>query len=110
MKVLNELLVKRQGVDKEGQERIIDLHVKREDIETTMARTDDSTTLQVLAKEWTLVQYQLQAVWGFNLDSAYHKFWTVPKCECPVLDNEDAYPHVQYRCSCRVHGEIDGNK
>jgi hypothetical protein len=51
-----------------------------------------------------LIEYRLQFLWGFKQDFKYHKFWNTPKCKCPRMDNEDSYPHRQYKSAlCKVH-------
>lgn len=59
-----------------------------------------------LLKAWTDINFALQSLWGFRRDQRYHKFWTVPRCTCPQLDNEDSYPTGYYifNSECPLHG------
>lgn len=41
---------------------------------------------------WKETNYVLQSLWGFKQHGEYHKFWELPKCICPKIDNEDRYP------------------
>ncbi len=49
-------------------------------------------------------EFKLQKLWGFEQNKAYHKFWELPHCTCPKLDNIDSYPYMQhYSKSCPLH-------
>lgn len=104
---LNMNLIKKLGLPPETVEKIKDLHETREAIETAMEGTNDVPLLKALFEEWTEVQFDLQAAWGFKPDENYHKFWEVPKCTCPNLDNNDRWPigHYIINQSCPVHGD-----
>ena len=57
-----------------------------------MTKCSDIYTLVEASRIWTDIQYKLQDAWGFERDSNYHRFWDLPHCTCPVMDNNDAYP------------------
>jgi len=67
----------------------------------------EEITSSEYAAKWEQNEYRLQALWGFPLDSKYHKFWEMPGCTCPKMDNDDAYPTGYYTRSgdCPLHGE-----
>lgn len=57
-------------------------------------------------KSLTQIEYELQDLWKFKRDKKYHRFWEIPGCECPKLDNEDCYPHRRViNEGCPYHGE-----
>lgn len=81
------------------------LHYQRLELEEMMRNTDVVEELKSLDDFWTENQFELQEAWGFDRNAKYHKFWTVPKCECPYMDNEDMYAFQQIiNLNCPVHG------
>ena len=105
---LNKELIKKQGLSEKIIDYVVDLHVKKLEIFMGASKTSDSHKLKRLASELTEIEFLLQAAWGFEQNSNYHRFWHIPKCICPVLDNEDRYPSgiYLYNPSCPIHGEI----
>jgi hypothetical protein len=67
--------------------------------------TDSPATLKLLALEITEIEFRLQELWRFPKDAKFHRFWETPKCSCPKIDNEDAYPTGHYFVSsdCPLH-------
>jgi len=55
------------------------------------------------------IEYELQDLWGFPRDIKFHKFWELPQCRCPKMDNEDSYPSGYYVINelCPLHGVPD---
>jgi hypothetical protein len=104
---LNQRLVEKQGLSQEEVWKIQDLHNVRRQIELAMEKTIDPGKLHALFQDWTWCQFELQKAWKFKEDANYHKGWLVPNCGCPVLDNEDRYPHGPYviNLSCPVHSK-----
>jgi len=98
--MLNKALLDQQ-LCWENLERLKDLHVRRLEIEDAMEDRSYVTT-----NIWTEIQFQLQDAWKFPRDSRYHRFWDIPSCTCPKLDNDDRYPSDLYiiDMSCRLHG------
>jgi len=80
-----------------------DLHWERIRIERTMPKLDANKTL--LLEQWTENQFALQRAWGFPEDAKFHRFWDIPSCGCPKMDNNDAYPTGYYTKSaaCILH-------
>jgi len=53
----------------------------------------------------TNIEFKLQEAWGFEANANFHQFWKLPHCDCPELDNMDAYPYRSYvNMSCVLHG------
>lgn len=112
---LNLALVRKLGLTSKDTGTIIALHVQREAIEGMIKEefleeggTDNgrSTFLRVLLGDWTTNQFSLQRAWGFEEDKNYHRFWDLPGCLCPKMDNNDNYPSGYYYVNfgCPLHG------
>lgn len=62
--------------------------------------------LKEYAAQLTLVEFEIQRLYGFPEDAKYHRFWETPKCKCPYFDNRDRYltgAHI-IETSCPLHG------
>ena len=106
---LNSDLIKQQGITEEGIKRLLDLHKLKSIVFDCMRDTDDVDELHYLADCVEHVEYALQEAWGFPLDRNFHRWWDVPKCSCPELDNRGRYG-TEYRiidCKCPVHGSLE---
>jgi len=104
---LNDALVQ-QGITDEGLEELKRLHQDRLLTEQFMEGTDDPKKLKALFEVWTNIQYSLQMAWGFPEDANYHRFWEVPKCACPPIDNSERLgtPYKIVDSACPIHGEL----
>ena len=67
----------------------------------------DSVELKRLSLFVTQIDFQLQKLWKFKVDSAYHRFWELPKCQCPASDNLDTFGtgHRYINPNCKIHGK-----
>lgn len=103
--MLNKDLLDRQNCW-ENLEHIKAGHRARLELEDKMKATDDQALLKALDRAYTEVEFRLQDFWGFDRNINFHKFWNRPKCQCPRMDNEDAYPTGYYvrTDSCPLHG------
>jgi hypothetical protein len=103
--LLNQNLVKRQGIDDVGLDIIKSLHNQKFSYLEKMEGTDDPEKLKELAQKIEEVEFRLQKEWKFPLSKNYHRWFDVPKCTCPKLDNAD-YIGTDYRIitpGCPVH-------
>ena len=68
---------------------------------------ESRSTFLALAKSWTSTQFILQALWKFPEDARFHRFWELPHCACPKVDNEERWgTDWTIRASqCPLHGE-----
>jgi len=100
--LLNGSLIEAQDC-LENLEEIKNLHVKRFEIEERMK--DKSSDMLALDKEWTENQFSLQDAWKFKRNKNFHRFWRIPSCKCPRMDNEDNYPYGRYAITsaCGIH-------
>ena len=103
---LNKLLIERQGVDAKTVDELRSKHYRRLQLLEKMENTDDPVSLKTLNKSIIEIDFKLQELWGFPQDPNYHRWWEVPKCVCPHLDNIDNYG-TKYRITrgdCPIHG------
>jgi hypothetical protein len=105
--ILNSRLVANQGLLKEEIDEILKLHRVRNCCLTLMEISDNKEDLRYLCGVVTQIDFQLQRIWKFKVDSNYHRFWELPKCECPKLDNMDVYGsgHRYIYPGCPLHGD-----
>ncbi len=104
--VLNNDLIKKQGIDEEAIAEILGLHAKKLALFKGMSEAEEFS-LSAYGREIRNVEYALQRAWNFSQNAAYHRFWLVPRCTCPQMDNEDSYGAALYYINkkCPVHGE-----
>ena len=107
MVVVNSRLVTNQGLDLDEVDKVNKLHKVRTCYLTLMENTDDSVELKRLSLFITQIDFQLQKLWKFKVDSAYHRFWELPKCQCPASDNLDTFGtgHRYINPNCKIHGK-----
>lgn len=82
-----------------------DLHTFKMALYSLILETTDENELQSYCEDLSMTEFELQRVWGFPLDANYHRWWEYPKCACPKMDNNDAYPLGYYTTSknCPLH-------
>lgn len=105
--VLNPSLLSKQKCTLEDIAALLGLHARKIALFKEMEVAEDFS-LEAYGRELREVEYALQRAWGFPQSAKYHRFWEVPRCTCPKMDNEDRYPTGNYVVDekCLVHGEI----
>lgn len=103
---LNGYLIEQQNII--DVETLKKAHIVRHHIFEKMKQTNYSPTLKNLAKRAERVEYIIQKLWGFPQDRNYHRWWNLPGCTCPKLDNEDRWgtPYRIYVEYCPIHREV----
>ncbi len=106
--ILNSRLISNQRLTIEDVDKLGKLHLIRNCYTSLMQSEGDPTNLRYLASIVTQIDFQLQKIWKFKLDENYHKFWELPGCQCPKLDNMDMYGtcHRYTNPNCPIHGKI----
>jgi hypothetical protein len=102
---INQELLLSRGVE-HNLDLIKSLHLTKLVLMDHMEETEDASTLRALAKSVTMTEFALQEAWGFERDIRYHRFWLLPKCSCPKMDNEDNYgtDFLLRDLTCILHG------
>ena len=99
-------LINRQKVSPDDVEKIKSLHCIRFYFYDLIELSTDKAEIRRFAKIITQVEFQLQKLWKFNQNEDYHRWFEIPKCSCPKIDNSD-YLGSGYRVvnpDCIVHG------
>ncbi len=116
---LNRFLVRSQGVDDAGVEALKTSHQLRWIIlegareicrigpdKPLIPETEKKLKLKLLASMLTALEFEQQRLWKFTLDANYHRFFDLPGCTCPKLDNAERVgsPHKIHNVDCPIHG------
>lgn len=103
---LNSRLIANQDLSQDEVNKILKLHRLRNCYLTLMEINDSKIDLRYISNIITQIDFQLQKLWKFKIDSNYHRFWELPKCECPKMDNRDVYGtgHRYINPKCKIHG------
>lgn len=105
--MINMALAKRRGLSDKRIKKIERLQGVIAWLYNAM-HTCEPQWLPTFAKWVTETEFKLQKAWKFEQDQKFHKFWDVPHCTCPKMDNIDNYPKgpYVYNADCLVHREI----
>ena len=93
--ILNKRLIEQQGISNDDVAELEYLHDVRETLFRRAQNCDptfapDLQELQLYADLLESLEYNMQRVWKFPQDSAFHSWWyQLPHCKCPKLDNSD---------------------
>lgn len=106
--VVPAALIKRQGLGVADVKGIIQLHRDRDNLHKQMEDESNPDKLKALAKKLVNLDKKLSKLWRFKYDPNKYRFWRIPKCKCPKMDNEDEYPSGYYVISggCPIHGDL----
>lgn len=106
---INRGLAVSRGLSDAFFEQIKGMHKVRLIVLCQMRRTEDKTTLQALAKVIESIDFELQDLWGFQRDKRFHKWYDLPGCTCPKLDNKDrtGTDFGVIDPNCPHHGDIE---
>lgn len=101
---VNALLLKQRNVSVAVAEEIIKLHKRRLWLYDYMGKALE-VELPQLAQEVEDLECELQELWGFRRDRTKHRWFMVPRCSCPKMDNGELLG-TEYRIvfeDCPVH-------
>lgn len=103
---LNPRLVKIQGLEKSDIDNIVKIMRKISRHLNKMEKLTNKFQIRDAAVKWHELQYELQTAWKFPLDKKFHRFWELPHCECPTMDNLERWG-TEYTIKtnkCVIHG------
>lgn len=103
--VLNKRLMVQQCCTEDDMTALLVSHVLRASVFEAMNRTDDPHELQRYDRVYKHLQRAQQELWKFQQNDNYLRFWDVPKCGCPKMDNDDAVgtPYKITSAACVIH-------
>lgn len=106
LEFINMNLVRRQNIEVEDVKKIDQLQTLRRYIFDIIDDLDDVERIKELSEFLTELEFKLQGLWGFPKNADYHRWWVIPKCSCPKLDNDDniGTPWKIYDDNCIIHG------
>jgi len=104
---VNNNLVIRQNIGLEDVKRIVKLQTIRFYFYDLIELSDDKEEIRRLAKFITQLEFQLQVLWNFKQDENMHRWFDIPKCSCPKMDNADnlGTPYKIINPKCIIHGD-----
>ena len=105
--MINQNLVNRQKVSGENVKRIVKLQTIRKYFYDFIELSDDKEEIRRLDRIITQIEFQIQKLWGFPENKNFHRWFDVPKCSCPKLDNADSLGS-KFRTinpNCILHGQ-----
>ena len=103
---LNPALIKKNGLTEAEVENLKLLHCKLYTVHLSIEATDDPIQLKHYANLIEHYEYELQKCWHFHRTYTMHRWFDVPKCKCPKMDNEENMG-TKYRiinAECPLHG------
>jgi hypothetical protein len=104
---LNNRLISRQKLNDDDVLKIQKLHKIRNYYCDLMSFTIDKHEIRKISKIITQIDFQLQKLWKFELDESFHRWFELPKCSCPNLDNSELVGSGSriINPKCIVHGD-----
>lgn len=104
---LNQRLAAKQGVTDDELHALRASHQLRFYLfQIANANKDHQLTLQMLARLFSNLESEQQELWNFGADPNFHRFFDMPGCTCPSMDNTDRLgtPYKVYSTDCPIHG------
>lgn len=104
---LNYHLGLNQKITKDQLDNLKKLHIKRHNTIFEMKGLNTKDHLRSLAKEITDIDFELQENWNFKKDITFHRFWELPFCTCPKIDNAERVgtSYTIISSDCPIHGD-----
>jgi len=103
---INNNLVIHQKVSPEDVKKIEKLQNIRSYFYDFIELSEDKEEIRRLVKFITQIEFQLQKLWNFKPDETMHRWFDVPKCSCPKMDNAGylGTPYKTINPKCIIHG------
>ena len=106
---VNLSLAEERGLSYDDIRIVETLHKVRDRIHKKLKAKEAEPTPAV-SKFLEDIEETLGEIWFGKADLSYYKFWKVPKCTCPKIDNEEIYPSwaswaYYYSIDCPLHGK-----
>lgn len=105
---LNQRLATKQGVTDDELHALRASHQLRFYLfQIANANKDHPLTLQMLARLFSNLESEQQELWHFGADLNFQRFFDLPGCTCPRMDNEERLgtPYKIHNTTCPIHGD-----
>ena len=104
---VNLSLAKKYGLSKDSVIMISSLHQQRQVIFEALQSGVFKPSKRVNSMLES-IEESLQLQWFNKVDMKYYRFWDIPKCDCPKVDNTERYPYGNYIISenCKFHQNL----
>ncbi len=109
---INHNLAIKQNISFSEALNIAELQILRSKLVNTLKNVKTVTELNkpllaIIGKQLTQLEFHLQYLWGFDLNLSYHRFWELPQCSCPKMDNRDSFPNYSFISGgCPLHQHL----
>ena len=106
--ILNPRLAEAQAVTDDQLEALRASHVIRHHLFTAAHRgIKNDLVLQMVANVFDALETEQQKLWNFPADPNHHRWFDVPGCTCPKMDNADRLgtPNRVISNDCHIHGQ-----
>ena len=109
--VLNSNFLKANNAE-ENLELIKKLFMKKFKLFSRMDRSTKKETLMKLAEEVKQNEFEIQKAFNFEPNYDFHRWWELPKCKCPIMDNQDWWGTSRniHTADCPIHGSHTWNR
>lgn len=87
---VNPILIRKMGLDFDSIKKIENLQRIRGYFFNIIEISDDFSEIKRISNIVTQINFQLQKLWKFDQDENMHRWFDIPKCSCPKLDNEES--------------------
>ncbi len=107
LNMINMRLVSARGIPDDDIEKIQKLQNLKTYHYDIIEILDDKFEIRTVSYIITQIDFQLQKLWKFELDETKHRWFELPKCSCPKMDNLDnlGTPYKIINPDCIIHGE-----
>jgi len=105
---LNDRLARNQHVSDDQLEALRISHQVKHKLFEEAKRTQDGKRLRELAVMFEELEFLQQEAWNFEQDRKFHRWFDLPGCTCPKLDNGDRVGASDERIistDCPAHNE-----
>jgi hypothetical protein len=104
---LNSRLAEQQLVNDEELAALVYSHQLRHILfESAKMLKNDPLKLKIVARVFEALEFEQQKLWHFKENADYHRWFDLPGCLCPKMDNMDSLgtPYRVHAQNCPVHG------
>ncbi len=101
---INKTFLERNNAEK-NLSKIVKLFKNKFRLFGIMKRTKNINKLLSLAEDVKQNEFKIQTLFNFSPSEDWFRFWQLPGCSCPRMDNEDRLgtPYKIRNLNCKLH-------